>query len=119
MLTEKRRRGPPKSGKVPLSAKERAKRHREKIKQAGTTEVRTCFDADELKVLIDVRERWGLPQESTHADVIRAMAVVLAGHTLVTTGKRIKAEISISFPQPDKAKPKSAEPSPLQENQGE
>lgn len=119
MLTEKRRRGPPKSGKPPLSAKERVKRHRDKIKQAGATEVRTCFDADELKVLMEVRERWGLPQDSNYADVIRAMAVVLAGHTLVSTGKRIKAEISISFPRPEKSKPKSAEPSQHQENQDE
>ncbi|EFR6141891.1 hypothetical protein HYK36_004277 [Salmonella enterica] len=119
MLTEKRRRGPPKSGKPPLSAKERVKRHREKIKQAGGTEVRTCFDADELKVLMEVRERWGLPQDSNHADVIRAMAVVLAGHTLVTKGKRIKAEISISFPHPENLQPKSAETQPLQDNQDE
>lgn len=99
MLSEKRsRRGPPKSDTAPLSGKERARRHRNKIKETGGTEVRTCFDADELNVLMEVRERWGLPQTSSHADIIRAMAVVLAGHTLVTTGKRIKATISVTDP---------------------
>ncbi|EOR7867371.1 hypothetical protein FYL99_RS20070 [Escherichia coli] len=96
MLTEKRRRGPPKSGTPPLSAKERAKRYRNKIKEAGAIEVRTCFDADELKVLMEVREQWNLPQESSHADIIRAMAVVLTGHTLITTGKRINATVSVT-----------------------
>lgn len=96
MLTEKRRRGPPKSDTAPLSGKERARRHRNKIKETGGTEVRTCFDVDELNVLMEVRERWSLPQASSHADIIRAMAVVLAGHTLVTTGKRIKATISVT-----------------------
>lgn len=96
MLTEKRRRGPPKSSTPPLSAKERARRYRNKVKEKGGCEIRTYFDANELDLLVHVRKQWNLPLEATQADVIRGMVVVLGGHTLVTTGKRVSAAITIN-----------------------
>ncbi|HFO6435571.1 TPA: hypothetical protein ACHKR4_005091, partial [Escherichia coli] len=96
VLTEKRRRGPPKSSTPPLSAKERARRYRNKVKEKGGCEIRTYFDANELDLLVHVRKQWNLPLEATQADVIRAMVVVLGGHTLVTTGKRVSAAITIN-----------------------
>ncbi|WP_135381234.1 hypothetical protein [Escherichia sp. E5028] len=96
MLTEKRRRGPPKSPTPPLSAKERARRYRNKVKEKGGCEIRTYFDANELNLFDHVRKQWNLPLEATHADIIRAMVVVLGGHTLITTGKRVNAAITIN-----------------------
>lgn len=93
MITEKRRRGPPKSDVPPLSGKERARRHREKIKNNGGAEVKVNLDADEIALLNEVRQRLNLPVNSTNADVIKAMAIVLAGKKLITAGSRLKADL--------------------------
>lgn len=93
MINEKQRRGPPKSDTPPLTNKERVKRYRDKLRSAGGTEILLSLDANDIAGLALARLRMNLPEHASHADIIKAMIVVIAGGTLISSSRRVSADL--------------------------
>ncbi|MEL6008253.1 hypothetical protein J4Z08_21240 [Citrobacter portucalensis] len=95
MLTPQKKRGRPKSGSA-MTASTRIKEYRKRLKESGGTTINVDLDAEELALLDHIKSEWGLPESATRADLIKAMAVVLLGHTYIAGRNRISATIKIS-----------------------
>ncbi|WP_213731152.1 hypothetical protein, partial [Citrobacter freundii] len=71
----------------------RTQEYRQRLRESGGNVISVDLDANELALLDNLKTEWNLGQTATRADVIKAMAVVLNGHTYIAGRMRIKAVI--------------------------
>lgn len=95
MITSPNRRGRPKGERAQKTSAERQRTYRKKLRDSGGATISLDLEKDELQLLETIKNQWGLPLNASNADVIKAMAVVLNGHTFIANGIRIKAHIEI------------------------
>lgn len=95
MLTPQKKRGPAKS-ESSMTASTRIKEYRKRLRESGGATINVDLNAEELALLDRIKSEWGLPASTTRADVIKAMAVVLLGHTYIAGRNRISAVIKTS-----------------------
>lgn len=72
--------------------------HRAKVREEGGSFITLSLDAEALDLLKSIKERWNLPASASKADVIKAMAVVLNGHTLISSQLRVSATVQVESP---------------------
>ena len=92
MIEPPKKPGPVAKGNA-KSAKTRTQEYRQRLPESGGNAISVDLDANELALLDNLKTECNLGQTATRADVIKAMAVVLNGHTYIAGRMRIKAVI--------------------------
>ncbi|ELY3740514.1 hypothetical protein ACQUXI_004108 [Cronobacter turicensis] len=90
---------------APKNTRERVSKHRAKLKEQGGKVVTLDLEAEELALIEQLKLQWGLPARASRGDVIKAMTVILSGHSLVMKGSRISATVTIEKAETDDDQP--------------
>ncbi|EJJ0671699.1 hypothetical protein [Cronobacter sakazakii] len=90
---------------APKNTRERVSKHRAKLKEQGGKVVTLDLEAEELALIEHLKLQWGFPARASRGDVIKAMTVILSGHTLVMKGSRISATVKIEKAETDDDQP--------------